>query len=43
MPVGVAMAGDTPAPASDKAKTSRKSDDVNISSSPSNDPTISIP
>jgi hypothetical protein len=43
MPVGVAMAGDTPAPASDKAKTSRKSDDFNISSSPSNDPTISIP
>jgi hypothetical protein len=43
MPVGAAMAGDRPAPANDMARASRKSDDFNMSRSPSNDPTISLP
>jgi hypothetical protein len=43
MPVGAAMAGARPAPASDIASASRKSDDFNISGSPpSNDPMISL-
>jgi hypothetical protein len=42
MPDGAAMAGDRPAPASDMASASRKSDDFNISGSPSNEPTISL-